>query len=40
MKIFIDIFGMAACKGSATTPILSFPAILPPMRFIRWKPES
>ena len=29
MMIFIDMFGMAACRGSATTPILSFPAILP-----------
>ena len=28
MMIFIDMFGMAACRGSATTPILSFPAIL------------
>ena len=29
MMIFIAMFGMAACSGSATTPILSFPAILP-----------
>src|SRR5438445_409210 len=29
MMIFIDIFGMAACSGSATTPTLSFPVILP-----------
>ena len=29
MMIFIAMFGMAACRGSATTPILSFPAILP-----------
>ena len=29
MMISIDMFGMAACRGSATTPILSFPAILP-----------
>src|SRR5439155_1715029 len=28
MMISIDMFGMAACRGSATTPILSFPAIL------------
>ncbi len=25
MMIFIDMFGMAACSGSATTPTLSFP---------------
>ena len=28
MMTFIAMFGMAACRGSATTPILSFPAIL------------
>ena len=28
MMTFIDMFGMAACSGSATTLILSFPAIL------------
>ena len=29
MMTSIDMFGMAACRGSATTLILSFPAILP-----------
>ncbi len=29
MMIFIAMSGMAACRGSATTRILSFPAILP-----------
>ena len=28
MMIFIDMFGMAACRGLATTPILSFRVIL------------
>jgi alpha-1,6-mannosyltransferase len=38
-EVSIDMFGMAACRGSATTPILSFPAILPPRGCIFRKPQ-
>lgn len=34
MMTFIATSGMATCRGSATTPTLSFPAILPPASYI------
>ena len=40
MMIFIDMFGTAACRGLATTPILSFPAILPLRGCILRKPAT
>ena len=38
MMTFIDIFGMAACSGSAITHISSFPAILRSPRCTHSKP--